>query len=197
MSGSTAPKGDSLCGFMNSGKGAKLALIIFCLISYLNRELFSWLSSPSEITSLYSWPFYFMQEALLLLWTILLNPDKSAVLSLLLHHLSSWRSEGSRLFISHALIIKKKYWISFFSFIFYYANSRRPFGLKVMVSKDVRFPDDTSNILWLFLWTVFGEKYSLTIFKICIMPPFEASSNCKEMKESKGISSRRGPRSVL
>jgi len=108
MSGSTAPKGDSLCGFMNSGKGAKLALIIFCLISYLNRELFSWLSSPSEITSLYSWPFYFMQEALLLLWTILLNPDKSAVLSLLLHHLSSWRSEGSRLFISHALIIKKK-----------------------------------------------------------------------------------------
>lgn len=33
-------------GFMNSGKWAKLALIIFCLISYLNSELFSWLSSP-------------------------------------------------------------------------------------------------------------------------------------------------------
>jgi len=31
---------------MNSGKEAKLALIIFCLISYLNSELFSWLSSP-------------------------------------------------------------------------------------------------------------------------------------------------------
>lgn len=42
------PRGDSLWGFMNSGKGAKLALIIFCLISYLNSELFSWLSSPSR-----------------------------------------------------------------------------------------------------------------------------------------------------
>lgn len=43
-----APRGDSLCAFMNSGKGANLALIIFYLISYLNTELFSWLSSPSR-----------------------------------------------------------------------------------------------------------------------------------------------------
>lgn len=43
-----APRGDSLCAFMNSGKGANLALIIFYLISYLNTELFSWLPSPSR-----------------------------------------------------------------------------------------------------------------------------------------------------
>lgn len=43
-----APRGDSLCAFMNSGKGANLALIIFYLISYLNTELFSWLSSLSR-----------------------------------------------------------------------------------------------------------------------------------------------------
>lgn len=124
---------------MNSGKGAKLALIIFCLISSLNSELFSWLSSPSEITSLYSWPFYFMQEALLLVWTMLLNPDKSAALSLLLYHLSSWRRESPRLFISHVLTIQK-YRISFFSH-FHYANLGRPSGLKGRMSEVVRQVD--------------------------------------------------------
>lgn len=61
-------RGDSLCAFMNSGKGANLALIIFYLISYLNTELFSWLSSPSR-SHLYTLDLFILCKRLSLVWT--------------------------------------------------------------------------------------------------------------------------------
>lgn len=94
-------------------------------------------------------------------------------------------------------LLKKILNFIFFSSHFQYANSRRPSGLKATVSKDVRFPDYSSNILWLFVWTVFGESYSLTICKICIMPPSKLNLIVQKWQGSTGISSQRGPHSVL
>lgn len=123
-------------GFMNSGKWAKLALIIFCLISYLNSELFSWLSSPLR-SHLYTLDLFILCKRLPYWFGPYLCTQISQLHLTCSYITSVLGRKQAQGYLFPMFSILKKYRISFF-FRFHYANSRKPSGIKKSIFKDVK-----------------------------------------------------------